>query len=74
SAITAVQPYVLQPAAGGWTWTGAWRATSSLAAGQWNTIQVTVPANAAVPLAELGVQLTTGSAWTGAVYVDAVTW
>jgi Mannanase, galactose-binding domain-like len=74
SALTAVQPYVLQGAAGGWLWTGSWRATSSLTAGQWNTIQVTVPANAAVPLAELGVQLTTGAAWTGSVYVDAVTW
>jgi hypothetical protein len=73
SAITAVQPYVLQGAAGGWAWTGNWRAASTLAAGQWNTLTVTVPANAAA-LDQLGVQLTTGAAWSGAVYVDAVTW
>jgi hypothetical protein len=74
SAITAIQPYVLQGAAGGWTWTGKWRPTSGLVAGQWNTIQVTVPSTAAVPLAELGVQVTTGGTWTGAIHVDAVTW
>jgi hypothetical protein len=74
SALTAIQPYVLQGAAGGWLWTGNWRSTSGLAAGQWNTIQVTVPANAMLPLWELGVQLTTGSSWTGSAYVDAVTW
>jgi hypothetical protein len=74
SAISAIQPYVLQGAAGGWTWTGNWRPTSGLTAGQWNTIQVTVPANAAVPLAELGVQFTTTGTWTGAAYVDRVTW
>jgi len=43
-------------------------------AGQWNTIQVTVPSNAALPLWELGVQWTTNATWTGAVYVDQVTW
>jgi hypothetical protein len=74
SAVTAIQPYVLQGAAGGWAWTGNWRSTSALVAGQWNTIQVTVPSTAAVPLAELGVQITTGGTWTGAVYVDSVTW
>jgi uncharacterized membrane protein YgcG len=74
SAISAVQPYVLQGASGNWTWTGAWRSTSSLSAGQWNTISVSVPSNAATPLAELGVEFTTNASWSGAAYVDAVAW
>jgi hypothetical protein len=74
SALASVQPYVLQGAAGGWAWTGSWRAASSLTANQWNAITVQVPSNAAVPLAELGVELTTQASWTGAVYIDAVAW
>jgi hypothetical protein len=74
SAISSVQPYVLQGAGGNWLWTGTWRATSSLMAGRWNTISVQVPANAATPLAELGVELTTNATWSGGAYVDAVGW
>ena len=74
TAVSAVQPYVLQGAAGGWRWTGAWRAASSLTAGAWNTISLQVPSNAALPLAELGVEVTTQANWSGALYVDAVGW
>lgn len=74
TAVSAVQPYVLQGAAGSWRWTGAWRAASSLTAGAWNTISLQVPSNAAVPLAELGVEITTQASWSGALYVDAVNW
>lgn len=74
SAISAVQPYALQGAAGGWAWTGTWRAASSLAANAWNTITVSVPANAAMPLDQLGVEFTTSQSWSGTAYVDAVTW
>jgi hypothetical protein len=74
SAISALQPYVLQGASGGWTWTGAWRGISQLAAGQWNTITVQTPSNAVTPLAELGVEVTTNATYTGAIYVDAVSW
>lgn len=73
SAITSVQPYVLQGAAGGWAWTGSWRSIGQLTAGQWNTIAVSVPANAK-PLHELGVEISTGAGFRGAVYVDAVGW
>jgi hypothetical protein len=72
--IVSIQPYVLQGASGGWTWTGSWQAGSSLTGGQWNTITVQVPANAAVPLAELGVEIATNAAFNGAAYVDAVSW
>ena len=73
SQLSSVQPYVLQGAAGGWTWTGNWQAVTSLKAGAWNTLTVQVPPNAAA-LAELGVQLSTKAAWTGTAYVDAVSW
>jgi hypothetical protein len=74
SPLTVIHPYVLQGAGGNWAWTGNWRETSSLAAGQWNTIQVTVPGNASLPLAELGVQFISSAPWTGTAYVDGVNW
>jgi hypothetical protein len=74
SQITSIQPYVQQGAGGGWLWTGSWRSISSLTAGAWNTITVTVPSNAVTPLYQLGVQFSTGAAWTGTCYVDTVSW
>jgi hypothetical protein len=74
SGLGSLQPYVLQGASGGWAWSGSWRAASSLTANAWNTITVSVPGNAATPLAQLGVQFTTSASWTGTAYVDAVTW
>jgi hypothetical protein len=74
TAVSSIQPYVLQGSAGGWRWTGAWRSASSLTTNAWNTITVQVPSNAATPLAELGVEISTQATWTGALYVDAVTW
>jgi hypothetical protein len=74
SPITSIQPYALQGASGGWAWTGTWRATSSLTAGQWNTITVAVPTNAVTPLAQLGVEFVTNASWTGSAYVDSVSW
>jgi hypothetical protein len=73
SAIIGIQPYAMQGAQGGWTWTGTWRAASSLTANAWNTINVAVPGNAA-PLDQLGMEFTTSKAWSGTAYVDAVTW
>jgi len=74
STLSAVQPYALQGAAGGWAWTGNWRAASSLQAGAWNTLTVAVPANAAA-LAELGVMFTlSGASGGAAAYVDSVSY
>ncbi|HYP91138.1 MAG TPA: PA14 domain-containing protein, partial [Polyangiaceae bacterium] len=74
SSLSAVQPYVLQGAAGGWAWTGSWRTASSLQSGSWNTITVAVPSNAAA-LAELGVMFTTSGSGAGAAaYVDSVSY
>ncbi|HEX4336896.1 MAG TPA: hypothetical protein VH062_13345 [Polyangiaceae bacterium] len=74
SAITSIQPYALQGASGGWTWTGSWQAIGSLAVNQWNTITVKVPTNAVTPLSSLGVEVTTNASYTGAMYIDSVGW
>ena len=74
SAISAIQPFVLQGAAGGWAWTGNWQPIGSLKTNAWNTLALTVPSNAATPLFELGVDVTTNAAWSGTVYVDSVGW
>ncbi|HEU5072822.1 MAG TPA: hypothetical protein VFU02_01585 [Polyangiaceae bacterium] len=72
--LTSVQPYVLQGSAGGWAWTGTWLSIGSLTSGSWNEVRVTVPANAATPLSQLGLELKASSGWTGSVYVDSVSW
>ena len=73
SAISAIQPFVLQGASGNWTWTGNWQAIGSLKTNAWNTLTVAVPANASA-LFELGVDVTTSSTWSGTIYVDSVSW
>jgi hypothetical protein len=74
SHISGVQPYVQQGSAGGWQWTGSWVAGTALKAGGWNTVTVQVPANAASPLYQLGLELFTDAAWSGTVHVDSVSW
>ena len=74
SKIVSVQPYVLQGASGGWAWTGSWTPVANLTANSWNTITVTVPAAAKVPLYTLGVEFATNGAWSGTCYIDSVTW
>jgi hypothetical protein len=74
SAISSVQPFVLQGAAGNWTWTGAWTAASSLTANAWNTLTITIPSNAVTPLYQAGLQISTSGAWSGVVYLDSVSW
>jgi len=74
SALSAVQPYALQGASGGWAWSGSWRAVSSLQAGAWNTLTVALPSNAAA-LAEIGVMFTlSGASGGAAAYVDSVSY
>jgi hypothetical protein len=74
SPLTVIHPYVLQGAGGGWSWTGNFRDAGSLQPGKWNTIQVTVPPNAAIPLNELGVQFISNAPWSGSVYIDGINW
>lgn len=74
SAITTVEPYVLQPASGGSVRTATTKAIGALTSNAWNTITVKVPTNAVTPLAQLGVKFVTNAKWTGTCYVDAVGW
>jgi hypothetical protein len=74
SAITSVQPFVQQRTDAGLRSTGTRVQIGNLIAGGWNTMQVAMPANAATPLSELGVEFTTNATWTGTLYVDSVGW
>jgi hypothetical protein len=72
-AISAVQAFVKEGASGNWRWTRTYRPITELTVGAWNTIAVTVPADAQ-PLDSLGVEFATNAAWTGSAFVDAVEW
>jgi hypothetical protein len=70
SNITGVQPYVMHT---NWNWLGNYKAISTLTLNAWNTITLAVPAG--VTVQEMGVELETSTTnWTGAVYVDSVSW
>jgi hypothetical protein len=69
SEVTTLQPYLQDQ---NWTWTSSWY--PSLTANAWNTITVTVPTNAVSPLQALGVQFITSAGWTGACYIDSVSY
>lgn len=69
STITALQPYLMD---NGWNWSSAWY--GSFTANAWNTLTLTVPANATSPLQALGIQFMTSGAWTGTCYIDSVSW
>jgi len=67
STITALQPYIQDH---NYNWSSSWY--GSFTANAWNTLTLTVPANAVSPLQSLGVQFFTSAAWTGTCYIDAV--
>ncbi|MBN1207464.1 MAG: hypothetical protein JXB05_21480 [Myxococcaceae bacterium] len=62
--VTALQPFALQGAAGGWRWNGSWIASSTLQ----------VPANAASPLHQLGIEIFAADGWKGTLHLDSVSW
>jgi hypothetical protein len=77
SKISKVEAFVKQGPNGvpePWHWTSQSFPIADLTVGAWNTFAVTVPPNAAVPLDSIGVEFSVSSSWTGAVYVDNVTW
>ena len=67
SQITALQPFVMDK---NYVWTSSWY--GSFNANAWNTLTLTVPANAVSPLSAVGVQFITGGAWSGTCYIDSV--
>lgn len=74
SRITAIQPFALEGAAGGWRYTGKWTGIASLRANAWNTVTVTLPSVSTTPLFQLGVEFTTSGSWTGTAYLDGISW
>ena len=69
SQITKIEPYLQDY---NWNWVS--NPVTSFTPGAWNTITLTVPASSVTPLNSLGLNFTTGAAWTGTVYVDAINW
>ena len=69
SQITSIEPYLQDY---NWNWVS--NPTSTFTPGAWNTFTLTVPSTSVTPLQHLGLNLTTGGAWTGTVYVDAINW
>ena len=69
SQITKIEPYLQDY---NWNWFS--NPVTSFTPGAWNTITLTVPASSVTPLQYLGLNFTTGAAWTGTVYVDSINW
>jgi lysophospholipase L1-like esterase len=69
--LSSVSTFVQEDAVTQWRWTGNWVAASSLARGSWNTINVTVPADAS-KLQSLGLELAMSGAAQATVYVDSI--
>jgi hypothetical protein len=67
--ISAVQPYVMD---GNWSWSDSWN--TNLPRDGWMTLSAVVPANATLPLKEIGLKFYVSQAHTGPVYVDAIQW
>lgn len=67
--VTSIEAYLQDY---NWGWTSSWY--GSFTAGAWNTLTVTVPADATTPLQRLGLKISTGAAWTGTLYVDSIDW
>ncbi|HLP76249.1 MAG TPA: cellulase family glycosylhydrolase [Candidatus Paceibacterota bacterium] len=70
SKITSIQPY-MQDNNWAWSW-GNWN--GSLTGNAWNTVTLTVPANAVSPFHYVYIRFNTSAAWTGTCYVDSVSW
>jgi hypothetical protein len=68
---TDVQPYVMDNV---WAWTGTYVAGANLTQNAWNTITVTVPSAAAMPLQQMGVEFHTSATWSGTCYIDSISW
>ena len=69
SKVTTLQPYLEDHS---WAWSSSWY--PNLTANAWNTVALTVPTNAVQPLQALGVQFITSAGWTGACYIDSVSY
>ncbi len=67
--ISNLQPYMQD---NNWGWTASWY--GSFTPNAWNTLSLTVPANAVSPFHALGIQFNTSAGWTNTCYIDSVSW
>ena len=67
--ISNLQPYMQD---NNWAWTSSWY--GSFTPNAWNTLSLTVPANAVSPFHYLGIQFNTSAGWTNTCYIDSVSW
>jgi len=67
--ISNLQPYMQD---NNWGWTSSWY--GSFTPNAWNTLSLTVPANAVSPFHYLGIQFNTSAGWTNTCYIDSVSW
>ena len=67
--ISNLQPYMQD---NNWNWTSSWY--GSFTPNAWNTLSLTVPANAVSAFHYLGIQFATSAGWTNTCYIDSVSW
>jgi hypothetical protein len=67
--ISNLQPYLQDNS---WGWSSGWY--GSFTPNAWNTLSLTVPANALSPFHYLGIQFNTSAGWTNTCYVDSISW
>ncbi len=67
--ISNLQPFLQD---NNWVWTSSWY--GSFTPNAWNTLSLTVPANAVSPFHYLGIQFNISAGWTNTCYLDAVSW
>jgi hypothetical protein len=67
--ISNLQPYMQD---NNWGWASS--SYGSFTPNAWNTLSLTVPANAVAPFHYLGIQFNTSAGWTNTCYIDSVSW
>jgi hypothetical protein len=67
--ISNLQPYMQD---NNYSWSSSWY--GSFTPNSWNTLSLTVPANAVSPFHNLGIQFNTSAGWTNTCYLDSVSW
>jgi hypothetical protein len=67
--ISNLQPYLQD---NNWAWASI--SYGSFTPNAWNTLSLTVPANAVSPFHNLGIQFNTSAGWTNTCYLDSISW
>jgi hypothetical protein len=47
---------------------------AAVTANQWNTVTLTIPSGAVLPITEMNMQYCTNATWSGTVYLDSISW